>query len=278
VPGAAASDPGVRWADPDDAAARLPTAQRRLALLAADTPRARAYLDALVAAGRAPDRAILVELGTPQHDPRPTPLFDATTPLPAALRRARVPAVRVPASAFEDPAVLRAIADGAGEELVVAAPPPGVLLAPAFFAIPGRRYLHVHPGRLPAFRGSTPMYHELLAEGRLTASALLLDEGIDTGLLLATRGFAPPADRSTIDDAFDPWMRATLMRSVVEAWAAGSPLAGRPQADGGRTYFVIHPVLRHLAILGSPGRAAIAGQGAPDPDRGLASVRRWPGC
>jgi methionyl-tRNA formyltransferase len=100
------------------------------------------------------------------------------------------------------------------------------------------------------------MYYELLREGRLTATALLLDEGIDTGEVVAERGFEPPPDLATIDGAFDPWMRAVLLRDVLAARAEGRPLAGRRQpTDAGRAFHVIHPVLRHAALLARPGPA-----------------------
>ena len=223
-------------------------------LLAADTARARAYLDLLVANGLSPSRAIVVELASASAagaatQPRSTPLFDNTTPLVDALERAAIPTTRLVVDRFEDESVLRALERG-GTDIVVVAGPPGVLLARPFFGVAGARYLHVHPGRLPAYRGSTQMYYELLAEGRLTATALFLDEGIDTGSIVATRGFERPADLTTIDHAFDPWMRAVVLRDVLRARAAGDVVVGRPQAsDKGRTYFVIHPVLRHVALL-----------------------------
>jgi methionyl-tRNA formyltransferase len=246
------------WADARGVAAtrNAAPASSGVTLLASDTARARAYLHLLAADGLQPDRAILVELAAAPTagQPRPTPLFDNVTQLVDALARAAVPTTRFEVERLEDAAVLAALAGngpGAGAGTVVVAAPSGVILAPAFFRVPGARYLHVHPGRLPAYRGSTPMYYELLAEGRLTATALFLDEGIDTGTIVAAQGFAPPADLTSIDQSFDPWMRAVLMRNVIRAMAAGEAVSGQPQEPGeGRTYFVIHPVLRHVALLG----------------------------
>ena len=261
IPGRVTSVEPLAWAAgeppvPEPGVAAEPGAGRVI-LLAADTARARAYLDLLATGGLLPDAAILVEPGGPTPAaPRPTPLFDNLTPIGAALARAGVPAERIAIERLDDPAVL-AVVGRSAEDLVIVAPPAGALLSPAFFGPGAPRYLHVHPGRLPAYRGSTPMYYELLREGRLTATALLLDEGIDTGAVVAARGFLPPADLATIDGAFDPWMRAALLRDVLAARALGRPLAGRPQrGEHGRTYFVVHPVLRHVALLADAATAA----------------------
>lgn len=239
------------WAAPASARGGSPS---RVVLLAADTARARAYLDGALAAGLAPAEAIVVTLasappaGTSTAARPVTGLFDNTTPLPHALDRAGIPARHLDVDRLDAPAVLDVLA-GLAPALVVIAPPAGVLLAPAFFAIPGLRYLHVHPGQVPGYRGSTPMYHQLLAEGRLVASALLLDAGIDTGGVLGERIFDAPGDRTSIDHVFDPWMRAATLVDVLAAYAAGRELVALPQAGPARTWFVIHPVLRHVALL-----------------------------
>ena len=228
-------------------------------LLAADTGRARAYVDLLTRAGLAPVAAVIVD--TPGASaapaaPSPTPLFDNVTPLPAALARAGIPVTRLAVDHLDDPLVVAATA--ALPPLVVVAAPPGALLGRAFFELAGKRFLHVHPGRLPEFRGSTPMYYQLLAEGRLTATALFLEARIDTGPVVAERDFEPPPDRATIDLAFDPWMRAVLLRDILGRVAAGQDPTGRPQPEGGRTCFVIHPVLRALAVGTAVGTAVEA--------------------
>lgn len=224
-----------------------------VALVAADTGRARAYLDLLVADGLVPQRAVVLDVpgASPSPTlPHPTLLFDNVTPLPRALERAGVPTLRVAADRLDAREVVDAVA-GLAQPIIVFAGPAGGILTEAFFRLPEKSYLHVHPGRLPGYRGSTPMYYSLLAEGRLTATALFLDERVDTGRIVAERDFPPPADRRSIDLEFDPWMRAVLLRAVLREHAAGIPLVGRPQADApARTYFVIHPVLRHVALLG----------------------------
>jgi len=231
---------------------RRPTRLAGLAMLAADTGRARAYVDLLLADGLTPERAVVLEVpGASDVPARPhaTPLFDNVTTLRTALVRADVPTQVVTADHLAAATILDAVA-ALDQSIVVVAGPAGGILGEAFFRLPGKRYLHVHPGRLPAYRGSTPMYYSLLAEGRLSATALFLDERLDAGLIVAERDFPPPVDRRSIDLEYDPWMRAVLLRDVLRRHAAGESLEGQPQSEvGARTYFVIHPVLRHIAVL-----------------------------
>ncbi len=242
---------GPTWAAPPASAGSAAAERRRVVMLAADTARARAYLDLLSAAGCAPDSVVLVALegaALPGAGRVPTPLFDNITPLADALRGRRIPATALDVPRLDAPEVVAALAAVAPATVVIA-PPAGILLAPSFFRVEGLRYLHVHPGRLPGHRGSTPMYYQLLEEGRLTATALLLDAGIDTGQVVAEREFDPPADPVALDHAFDPWMRAALLRDVLVAEAGGRAIVGRPQDGPARTWYVIHPVLRHVALL-----------------------------
>jgi len=222
-----------------------------VAMLAADNARARAYADLLRRAGLAPVEAVvLAGPGAVRRaaEPVPTPRFDNVTPLSRTLRDAGTAVRELDTHDLGDARVVQAVAALQPEYIVFAAPPGAIVRAPLFAT--GKRFLHVHPGRVPDYRGSTPMYYSLLAEGRLEATAMLLAPEIDTGPILEKREFPVPADPREIDTGYDPWMRATLMTDVVARLARDGHLDGSPQATGGTTYFIIHPVLKHLAVLG----------------------------
>lgn len=224
---------------------------RDVGFLGNDTSRSRAYIDAMARAGLRPACALLiaspVEVAAASQ-PTSTPLFDNRTPLEQCLAALQVPFEVIEAESVNDDAVVAAVAAMPSDVLVFSGAPGGLLRPPLFAT--GKRFLHVHPGRLPDYRGSTPMYYSLLEQDALCASALFLNEEIDAGEVLAERDFEPPADRTTIDRDFDPWMRAQLMAEVLEDYARSGQWQARPQpTDGGRTLYIIHPVLKHLAIL-----------------------------
>lgn len=144
--------------------------------------------------------------------------------------------------------VVAAVAACPAEVVVYSGPGGAILRAPILST--GKRFLHVHGGTLPQYRGSTCTYYELLGDGACGASAIFLDERIDGGDVVTTRRFAPPPDRTSIDLHYDPLIRSQVLVDVLAEYAATGRVAATPQDwTSGRTYYVIHPVLKHLAIL-----------------------------
>jgi methionyl-tRNA formyltransferase len=112
----------------------------------------------------------------------------------------------------------------------------------------GKRFLHVHGGFAPAYRGSTAFYYSILAEGKIGATALWMREEIDAGSVLLRRKYdvLPGVE---IDRVLDPVVRAdTLMSVLAQRSETGAYPKGEIIEQGARTYFVIHPVLKHLAL------------------------------
>ncbi len=113
----------------------------------------------------------------------------------------------------------------------------------------GKRILHVHGGLLPFYRGSTTFYYSFLVDGKMGVSALWFGRKIDAGPILATRTFIPPKYLD-IDRVVDPMARADLLSNVLLDYAkSGYFPQGVPQNDhNARLYYVIHPVLKHIAL------------------------------
>jgi methionyl-tRNA formyltransferase len=223
-----------------------------LYLLAADTARARAYFDLMQQNGLAPALVLLLGTGdapAASRLPEQTPLFDNVTPLARAVIDSGFPHqffASADINADDICAALSALPPG----IVIFAPAAGLLARTQLFET-GHKLLHVHPGRLPEFRGSTPMYYSLIAERRLSASAIFLAPEIDVGPVLAQQDFPLPANLLSIDSIYDPYIRAILLCQVLKDYSAGHDLVPQPQGAGGTTYHVIHPVLKYLALLGS---------------------------
>jgi methionyl-tRNA formyltransferase len=223
--------------------------------LLAETGRSRAYLDAMACHRLVPAAAILVKAPSAVSspvEPRPSERFDNTTPVDAVLARMGIPTTVIEAESINDASVTEALRQF-HQPYVIFSGPSGAVLGPSFFG-QGKHYLHVHPGQLPQYRGSTPMYYSLLKEQRLVATALFLEQAIDTGEVLMSRSFAIPEDPMAIDQDYDPWMRAQTLVAVLEEYLREGRFHTTPQPqDQAETFFVIHPVLKHIAILQAQG-------------------------
>ncbi len=117
----------------------------------------------------------------------------------------------------------------------------------------GKKILHIHPGRIPAFRGSTTAYYSMLKENKISASAFFFDEQIDTGPLIRMKNFSIPVQRELIDLIYDPLIRASLLMEIITDFSESGTILCQSQNDSSEaeTYFIIHPVLKHVAILGN---------------------------
>ena len=161
-----------------------------------------------------------------------------------------IPYQTVPTKNPNDPLVVDAVKACKQSILIYSGPGGAILRRPILTA--GKKFLHAHPGILPAFRGSTTIYYSLIAEGCCGVTAFFLDEKIDNGPVVRRREFEPPADRQTIDLTYDPWIRAQVIVDVLREYAdSGRMPSAPPDKSAGETYFIIHPVLKHIALLSS---------------------------
>jgi methionyl-tRNA formyltransferase len=114
----------------------------------------------------------------------------------------------------------------------------------------GKRFLHVHPGVVPYYRGSTTIYYSLLKEGAIGASAIFLDEKLDCGALLKTKWYDFSDQKHDFDYIVDPLIRASLLVEVIEQYKNKGYFETEAQDESvGETYYIIHPVLKHIAMM-----------------------------
>lgn len=126
----------------------------------------------------------------------------------------------------------------------------GALLKPHLFQL-GKKWLHIHAGMLPQYRGSTTAYYSLLDRGSLGATAIFLNEKIDEGTVIASAAFPPPERGELIDYIYDPYIRSCVLINALQTYAEEGAFPEREQeVCGAETYYIIHPVLKHIAILG----------------------------
>ena len=236
----------------------------RIVFLLHPSVRARAYLQRSLAAGFAPEAVIRLGDDTKDvADAAWTAPFDGSFD-PHESLRASIATHGLRETCVSDP-------DVNGESLVeaVRALAPrlvvftggGILRSETLAAAPA--WLHVHPGRLPDRRGSTCIHYGLLLDGCVEASAILMRAGLDAGPVLCSRRFEVQAGWTAagLDHVDDAWVRSTVLLDALRRWRDGEPAT--PQSGPERTFYVIHPVLKHIALRAALEAATTAAEDRP---------------
>ena len=136
---------------------------------------------------------------------------------------------------LRDPEALARLQSWEPDVIVVAAY--GRLLPPAALATPRFGCLNLHPSLLPRHRGPAPVAGAILAgDAETGVSVMLLDEGMDTGPIIAQRSrpITPDQDAAVLTDILFA-DGASLLMETLPRWARGE-LAAVPQDDRLATY------------------------------------------
>jgi methionyl-tRNA formyltransferase len=146
----------------------------------------------------------------------------------------------------------------------------GQILPKSVLAVPRHGCINVHPSLLPRFRGASPIASAILAGDEFTgASIMLMDEGMDTGPILA-RAQIPisPRDNTGSLTTKLSWLGARLLLEALCYYSRGE-LAPRTQDEAEATY--CRPITKEEGEI--DWRLA-----AVDIWRRVRAYNPWPGC
>ena len=99
------------------------------------------------------------------------------------------------------------------------------------------------------YRGSTTAYYSYLNEQKFGATAIILSEGIDEGKIIFQKEFGMPSSKVDIDYIFEPWMRSEVLIDALRVLNSDNCIFREQDKENAETYFIIHPVLKHIALL-----------------------------
>jgi methionyl-tRNA formyltransferase len=113
----------------------------------------------------------------------------------------------------------------------------GQILPRAVLQLPRLGCVNIHGSLLPRWRGAAPIQRAILAGDAETGVTLMqMDEGLDTGAMLATRRVTiGDRDTSVVLHDILAALGAQALPEVLEGLASGT-LEARPQPDSGITY------------------------------------------
>ena len=122
----------------------------------------------------------------------------------------------------------------------------GVLKKPILNS--GTKFIHLHPGIVPQYRGSTCFYYSILNDGNCGVTAYVMEEKLDAGNIIFQKKFQAPKHKF-LDTVFDPHIRSNTLIEMLENNLLDDCNFKKQDKSEGDMYFIIHPILKHLAIL-----------------------------
>jgi methionyl-tRNA formyltransferase len=190
----------------------------------------------------------------------PTP-----TPIGSAAHELGLGPVLTPARLRDEPSLDEILA--MGPELGVLADYGRIVPAPLLRLPYGA--LNLHPSLLPRHRGATPIPATILAGDTETGVTLFrMDEGVDTGPILAQQRVAVPSEVTAPElEARLATLSPDLLERSLGSWLAGD-LPASPQSADGAT--LTRPLRREDGLLDPRQPAATL-------DRKVRAYQPWPG-
>lgn len=231
---------------------------KEFALLASDTTRSRAYLQSMIREEKYPGVCIVYsdniakmqeEADTYEGGEKIQKYFDRDIPILYSLKKADIVYRLVGTKDINSPLMEEAIKKLEQKYLIYSGYG-GYILRPHLFRM-NKKYIHIHAGILPQYRGSTTVYYSYLQERIFGATAIFLNEKIDEGEIIVQDIFGISEEEVDIDYVYEPFIRSRVLAEVLEKYfREGGLTSKRQQQEGAETYFIIHPVLKHLALMG----------------------------
>ena len=116
-----------------------------------------------------------------------------------------------------------------------------------------KKIIHIHPGDLPFFKGSTTHYYEYLLKNKITYTSIFLNKYLDSGKILLKKKYnSYNIDFNKLDHYYDPLFRSeTLIQTLKLLNNNKIQKNVKNKKSFYRDYYVIHPLLKHLTIFKS---------------------------
>ena len=218
-----------------------------IAMVAADTERSRYYIDSLIKNDLLPNYILILLNSSITLFPGQKEL-KTENELIMLLRDKGIKYDVSLSSNINDDEVIAAILNRS-EEVFIFSGFGGTILKDKVLDT-GKKFLHIHGGYLPDYKGSTTNYYSLINENLIGASAIFLTKEIDCGPIISRKKFLAPKNRTEIDYTSDSEARAVVLIECIKSYVNSGQWEYELENNfGGEMFYIIHPVLKHIAIL-----------------------------
>lgn len=107
----------------------------------------------------------------------------------------------------------------------------------------GKKFIHFHSGIVPQYRGSTCIYYSIIEHDTCGVTAFIMNEGLDTGDIIFQKEYPKP-NHIYLDEVYDSHIRSDTLLEILN----NDKIITKEQNKQGNVFFIIHPVLKHIAI------------------------------
>lgn len=224
-----------------------------LALLCAKNSRSIAYLDILKKNKILPNTIILMDVKKSYRHlkVRKNKLFNASLNIDFFASKNKINLIRIKNSKINDFKCIEAVKN-LKEKYIIYAANYGDILSKQYFSLK-KKFIHIHPGKLPEYKGSTTYYYEILERNSISYSAIFQNLKIDEGRIIYSRTYNLKTIRikkNEIDHIYDPYLRSLILLNIILKLKKIKKLKSKKQnKKNEKTYYIIHPVLKHISIL-----------------------------
>ena len=108
------------------------------------------------------------------------------------------------------------------------------------------KILHLHPGKLPEFKGSTTLYYSKLANKKTVCTCFRMMPLLDTGDILFQQNFKNSSIYEKNIDKYDDYIRGVTLVNFFKT--NKTKIMRNDKKNKYSPYYIIHPVLRKIAL------------------------------
>ena len=228
-----------------------------IAMIAADTSRSRVYIQSMILEGLIPNFVLILKNKNNKSLPgqiKSTKIstgknngIDLSLSIRRSLKSASVNFKEMYTNDIHDPKVIEEI-EIRPEFAFIYSGYGGIILKKKLFST-GKKFLHIHGGYLPNYKGSTTNYYSIIEENMIGASSIFLNEKIDSGPIILRRKFPPPYKRQEMDHFYDSVVRSNVLIETLNEYQKSGKFKTKKYINEGSMYYIIHPLLKHISIL-----------------------------
>lgn len=220
-----------------------------IGIILLENPRSRAYIQALLKSNILPSFAIILnktKMTTYDLKYNKEKYFDIHLECEKTIKKAKIPFQLLDSDNCNDVVVLESLKKRKEKYFIYSG---GGILGKEIIGI-NKKFIHVHPGIVPFYKGSTCFYYSIINDGIIGATAFFMEENLDTGDIIFQKEFSLEKSDIDIDYVLEPYLRSLVLIESLNIYLKNKSFKTKKQdKETGETYFIIHPVLKHLALL-----------------------------